>query len=210
MNNIEIFIFDFDGTISDTFAHIKEIGEVIAPEFGIDISNIDEKEIEKLKKMSFREIHNYFGVSMLELPKIIKRAKEEFNAISGEIKLIPGMKDVIKTLHHKGKILGILTSNNVENVNKVLHHHRLALFDFIVESPKLGGKNKLLKNILRQMHYDKTRVIYLGDETRDIIAAQKADVISAGVTWGMKKKEELEKDNPDFIFEKPEEILSIV
>jgi len=51
-------------------------------------------------------------------------------------------------------------------------------------------------------------VIYIGDEIRDVHAAQKAGVESGTVTWGFNSQELLSSANPDHIWGKPEEILA--
>jgi phosphoglycolate phosphatase len=188
---------------------MKKIGEIIAPEFGIDISEIDDAEISKLKKMSFKEIHKYFGIKFYELPKLVKRAKEEFNKIADDVSLIRGMDAVIKELRAEGKVLGILTSNNVGNVEKVLQNNNLEYFNFIYESEKIGGKGKILSNIVKKHGFSAEKTVYIGDEPRDIVAAKKAAIAGVGVTWGLKSKNDLQSEGADFIFENPRGILSI-
>jgi phosphoglycolate phosphatase-like HAD superfamily hydrolase len=49
----------------------------------------------------------------------------------------------------------------------------------------------------------------IGDTHADILAGKNAGVRTIGVTWGMMKKDELLKFEPDFIFEDPQELKNI-
>jgi phosphoglycolate phosphatase len=49
--------------------------------------------------------------------------------------------------------------------------------------------------------------VYVGDETRDVEAARKAGMRSAAVTWGFNSRELLEKSRPDFLIDRPGELL---
>ena len=53
-------------------------------------------------------------------------------------------------------------------------------------------------------------IVYVADETRDIEAAKKAKVRIISVTWGFNSREILKKQNPDFLVDRPEEILRII
>lgn len=53
-------------------------------------------------------------------------------------------------------------------------------------------------------------VLYVGDSGVDMQTAAAARVISCGVTWGFRPREELEIFEPDFIVDTAEEIVRIV
>ena len=52
--------------------------------------------------------------------------------------------------------------------------------------------------------------LYVGDETRDIEAAQKAGVSIAAVTWGYNSAEVLRRFSPDYLVNRPDELLSLM
>ena len=55
------------------------------------------------------------------------------------------------------------------------------------------------------LHAD--QVVYVGDEVRDIKAARQAGVAMAAVTWGFHRRELLAPCRPDYLLERPEELL---
>ena len=72
------------------------------------------------------------------------------------------------------------------------------------------GKHRSLKRLLKTYHMKPAETIYIGDEVRDIEACRKAKVQIIAVTWGFNSKRILERAKPDFIADKPEDIVKIV
>lgn len=207
---IETVIFDFDGTLAASTGHFLQIAIKLAPEFKIDIGEINEESIMDFKKKSYREIMRHFGIKMIQIPKITKRFREEFLQSLDEITFFPGIDKLIKTLKLKNLTTGILTSNSIKNVNIILKNNQLDLFDFIYESKILGQKAKILKKIIKKHHLNPKTTIYIGDEIRDIEAAQKAGVLSAGVAWGFNDISSLKVLNPDLIILEPQDLLKSI
>jgi pyrophosphatase PpaX len=55
-----------------------------------------------------------------------------------------------------------------------------------------------------------SQTFYCGDTPQDIIQGRRAGVKTIGLTTGLHSKEELEKERPDFIFDKIEAVLTIL
>ena len=56
----------------------------------------------------------------------------------------------------------------------------------------------------------KENAIYVGDEVRDIKAAKKAGVKVASVTWGYNLESVLSSFHPDYIINRPEDLIKLV
>ncbi|MCR4313329.1 MAG: HAD hydrolase-like protein, partial [Candidatus Roizmanbacteria bacterium] len=57
---------------------------------------------------------------------------------------------------------------------------------------------------------DRSEVIYVGDEIRDVEACKKTGIKIIGVSWGLHTIEALEKAGVDYITKKPLEIFKIL
>ena len=53
-------------------------------------------------------------------------------------------------------------------------------------------------------------VLLIGDELRDIEAAQETGVHMAAVTWGYNSRAALEAAAPDYLFETPEQVVEFL
>ncbi|MBU1122329.1 MAG: HAD-IA family hydrolase [Candidatus Omnitrophota bacterium] len=203
----KIIIFDFDGTIADTFSHLLKIGNRLADEF--DFKKIQRNEITSLQKKKPIDIIKHLNVPILKIPVILRHLKRELHKEIATVELIPGLKEVLPQLKKKGHILGILSSNSSENVATFLRNHNLDFFDFVTTTSKLWSKNIQLKKIIKSHKLNRNNVIYVGDEKRDIIAAKKAKIKVAAVTWGYNSAKVLAEYHPDYLIKNPQELLQL-
>jgi len=201
-----MFVFDFDGTIADSL------------HMGIDLYNnhiakklkckkIEKNEIEDLKGKNTYKLLKDHDISLIKLPILLYRLKKLMSQKMGDIPLIDGIKEVLISLNKMGYKMGVLTSNNKKNVDDFLNHYELRnLFEFIYSEKNVFGKDKAIKRVMKK-NLDK--VIYVGDETRDIEACKKVGVPIISVGWGFNTSANLKKHDPDYFIEDPKELLEI-
>ncbi|WP_413174692.1 HAD-IA family hydrolase [Anabaena azotica] len=205
----KVIIFDFDGTIADTVEALVSIANRLAIEFGY--IQITPNELTLLRNLTSREIIRYSGVSLLKIPFLVKKVKSELKNKITELEPISGVKEALIELNQQGYRLGVITSNSQENVTEFLKFHNLNyLFEFIYSGVTIFGKTTIINNVLRQKQLKPQTVIYVGDETRDIEAAKKANIKVIAVSWGFNSSEALAKQNPDFLIHHPSELLDVV
>lgn len=205
----KVIIFDFDGTIADTVDALVTIANRLAGEFGY--IPINSQELALLRNLTAREIIKYSGVSLFKIPFLVKKVKGELKHKIHELHLIYGIKTALVELHDQGYHLGIITSNSQDNVHEFLKCHKLDhLFDFIYSGVTIFGKTTIINNVLRQKQFKPEAVIYVGDETRDVESAKKANIKVIAVSWGFNSSEALGKQNPDFLIHDPSELVSVI
>lgn len=120
------------------------------------------------------------------------------------------MIDVLQQLNRQGIVQGVITSNSDTNVQGFLMRYNLNIFDFIHTGSSLFGKDKLLKKIIQKYKLKTQDVLFVGDETRDVSAAQKVGIGVIGVTWGFNSREVLEKMKPNHLVDSPNDLLNII
>jgi len=201
-------IFDFDGTIVDSTNVFLRIGNSLAEKYGV--KKITAEEFKALSTLTAKEKCKKLGVPLYKVPKIAVEMLENFYQHTDDLCLIDGIKDTLVKLKEEGFKLGIISSNSMSNIEKFLNSINLNLFDCIYSSPGLFGKHHTINNFLKKMDVARENAIYIGDELRDIVACKKAGVKIISVTWGYDSAELLSNGNPDYIADKPSEILSFV
>src|SRR3989344_6554432 len=205
---IKTIIFDFDGTIADTLPLIIEFFNQNAEKFGF--KKLGPSEVEGLRNKTVLEIIKEFKISLFRLPFIAKKLRDDLRKKIRDTKLIPEIKEVFFKLKKKGFKIGILSSNSKENIKKFLKANDLLIFEFIYSESNIFGKGNALKSLLKKLKLNSKEVVYIGDEVRDIDACKKNGVKIISVTWGFNKKEILQKNKPDYLVDKLQEILKIV
>lgn len=201
-------IFDFDGTIADTLEEGRRIFNEIAP--GQGIRTISRDEIEGMRGYSISEFIRHMGISTTKVPVFIAKGTKMMRKSIGGLPLIEGVGEVLHTLRPEVERFGILTSNAVENVEVFLDSHGIrGLFDFVWSTSKLTGKSRYLTAARKEFGLKAEEILYVGDEVRDLKAAKKAGVGSAGVTWGFNSRAALSLENPDHLIGRPSELLAL-
>lgn len=203
-----LLLFDFDGTIADTFAAAFEILNQLAAEFGF--RPLDAADLEKARDMRTREVMKFLKIPMSKLSRIAQRGSEEIRDRMPGIEPLPGLPALLRELHAAGFELGIVTSNSEPNVRLFLQKHDLEIFSFIRSSSKLLGKARELRQVMKSRKTPAAEILFIGDETRDIEAAQKAGIPMAAVTWGYNSRRSIEGMKPDHVFNQPADLLKFL
>jgi len=204
----KVIIFDFDGTLADTIDILLSITNRLSAEFGF--KSATKEELAQLSNLNSWQILQYSGISVFKFPLLIRRLKAELHTEIPNIQLFPGIKEVLLELKRRGFQLGIITSNSRENVWESLEKNGLqGTFTFIY-SGSTFGKHKVINKWLKLEHINPEEVVYVGDEIRDIYAAKKTGIKVIAVGWGFNSQEALAAQNPDFLIERPQELIEII
>ncbi len=203
----KLFIFDFDGTVADTFAVAVEIFNELSEEFGY--RPIRQEELKATRTMSAKQILKRHGIKMKHLPKLASKALGLLRARIERVQPYAGVPEMLRELGARGHQLGILTSNSEENVRVFLEMHNLEVFDFVKSCPRLFGKARELKKIMKNRGLKPEELLFVGDEVRDIEAGHKVNVAVAAVGWGFTLEETLRAERPALFVRSPLELVDV-
>ena len=123
--------------------------------------------------------------------------------------LIHGMDSVIHTLQKNYDIHIVSFRAKDKNLRDQLAGYGITNFGTIIQGFSSGivvdEKASMIKRVILN-----PKGWIIGDTNFEITAGQKLGLKTIAVTWGDKQRDTLEKYNPDFIVDKPKEILSII
>ena len=201
-------LFDFDGTVANSIDKILELINELAPRHGYE-------QLTPEKFAAVRNLPIHRGVRSVKMPlyklsRAISIILSEYRHIIPDLEPCAGIVPVLQELKARGISLALISSNHTDNLLAFLHNHQIDCFDWVEGT---SGILKKHNNILRQIKkhkLDKEKVIYVGDEARDIKAARRSDVRIISVAWGLHTAEHLLKFKPDYLVRSPSEILTIV
>jgi HAD superfamily hydrolase (TIGR01549 family) len=205
MQNADYIIFDFDGTIADTLELALVSFNRIAPDY--DLKTVGEEERELFRTRKPQELLETYGISKLKLMTLTLRIRKEMNRHIPEMKLFDGLDKALREIRDDGYRMGILTSNSIENVRMFLEINNLTdMFDFIYSGRSFLGKDKVIRKMIIREQLPAERIVYAGDETRDIEACRAAGIPVIAVSWGLNSRKLLASLLPDQIADRPEEL----
>lgn len=203
-------LLDFDGTLADSFSAIVDIyNDILCPKF--HCLPISWSQVEKYRRGNPYDFMNDFKISKLRIPEMVLMARKILNDQIETIKLHEGWENILPQMHQRGYEWGLLTSNSLANVKKFLEAHGiLPYFTHFHTGKHIFGKHHILNRFYKKHDLKPTDVLYIGDESRDIEAAEKSGSPFVGVSWGFQSAISLEKSHPLAILKSPEELGSLL
>jgi phosphoglycolate phosphatase len=201
-------IFDFDGTLCDSFPWFAEVFGEVAEKFGL--RKIDAAEGDALRACGPREVMRRLAVPSWKVPLIANHMRGLKAAHADRISLFPGVRELLLRLSGKGVTLAIVSSDAESNVRRLLGPENAALIAHYACRASLFGKQARLLRVLRRSGVPAAASIYIGDELRDAEAARAANIAFGAVSWGYAKIEALRAHQPSELFASLEEIAERV
>lgn len=194
----DIAAFDFDGTLADTMPWFNSILNTVADKYGF--RKIDAAERDQLRHRDAGEILKFLGIPLWKLPAIMAHVRTLMQEIDPSVRLFDGVPDALARLKAGGLRLAVVSSNSLENVQRVLGPETAALFDDYECGTDLFGKAAKIERLLQRHDTPPERFLLVGDEMRDIDAARKAGVRVGSVAWGYNHVNALRDRGPDELF----------
>jgi len=207
-DNKLFLVFDFDGTLIESFDYLIHVFNDLADTY--NYKKIVPDQHEYIRGLSLFQISKEYGVTWYKLPFVAKKARALMKQQIPNLNPVSGIKEMLQALDASGYCLGILTSNSVENVELFLHKHDLNMFSVICSESGVFNKHHIFGKLKKQLNLAGNKLIYVGDEIRDIDAARKGGVRIISVSWGHNNRDALVKNKPDAIIDSPEQLINTV
>jgi len=174
------FIWDFDGTLFDTYPMILAIHEQALLEYGIneDMDLI----FEILKEQSTKELIEYFSKKYnISKEKYIESYKkkshmDEYINLANQFE---NVSDVCKYIVDKG-YKNYIISHRDESITRFLDKHNMTnLFETVI-IPNMGFKRKpnteMFEHLIKKYNMSKDEVLSIGDRNIDLVPASKIGI----------------------------------
>jgi len=198
-------IFDFDGTLVDTYQMVINAINHFAYEYKYD-------EILDAEWWRWRDIKNIISkdlkLKLRQLPSYIYKVKKEFHRHAESIVFFNGIIDVLDQLKDNFQ-LGILSSSKSETIEQTLKKYNVDCFDFVCWDSGFFWKHRKLKKLCREQKLDARNIIYIGDEVRDIKASKRFGIQNISVTWWFATPNLLKSYEPTFLVDEVVELLKV-
>jgi phosphoglycolate phosphatase len=177
-----LIIFDFGGTIADSFAWFVGALNKAAKKF--DFREVALDEIETVRRYNYQQILRHLGISKWKLPLInLYLRRLQANAIN-TIPLFPGIDKTLRELAAAGITLAIVSTNSKANVVRALGAETSAVINHFGCGFSVFGKASKFKTILSKSGVAPQCAIAIGDEIRDLQAARATNIAAGAVAWG--------------------------
>ena len=215
---IKLCIFDLDGTVLDTVGSIAYYANSALVKSGIEPIPDDE-----YKYLAGRGIASLVR-GMLEYrgcytDELYSRVFHDYDtAYNGDVtyktRIFDGLKEVLDAMREKGIKLAIVSNKPdfaAKTVVSALYGE--GYFDFVTgQTP--GGALKpdptVALSVMDSFGVSREECVYVGDTSTDMKTGKNMGVLTVGVLWGFRGKDELLESGADVIVERPDELFRLV
>lgn len=206
MKEKDLYLFDFDGVLSDSLDLYSEAVARCLERIGTPIVKTREDYL-VLFEGNFYESMAARGV---DLAAFTRAAKEIMPGIDYDAMLpFDGLIPVLESLKEGHRLL-VISSNGSRTIRPMLVRFGFdSYFEEILGSDFLQSKKEKIAHALAKYGIPPERTYYIGDTTGDIVEARAAGVRTVAVTWGWHSRERLVAARPDFLVDTPEGLLRI-
>jgi phosphoglycolate phosphatase len=194
----KLAMFDFDGTLADTFLWFLRAVNRMAEIHGFH--RIEAGDVETLRGYNARQIMGHLGVSAWKLPRLGADMQRLMAADIRQLCLFDGVGAMLQGLSDRHVALAVVTSNADDNVRHVLGAEHAGLF----------GKRRKLKTVLKKSGVRPGEAIVIGDELWDLEAARAERIPFGAVAWGYTHIEALKAYAPAEVFADVGEVVGKV
>jgi phosphoglycolate phosphatase len=203
---MKLFLFDFDGVLADTLdvyeKTVTDCLEVIKQPF----VRSREEFLELFEDNFYKSLKNK-GV---DLDVFMKAAEDILAQVRiRDMKPFPDVAPVIEELHKKHCLI-VVSSNDYASIKEALDYFNYDdYFRDILGSDFMYSKKEKILYAAEKYQTALSDIYYVGDTTGDIKEGKQAGIKTVGVTWGWHSKEKMAEARPDYLFDKPQELLQL-
>lgn len=145
----------------------------------------------------------------------VERFFQFYETHPNQVRLFPGLIDIVHQARGKGWRLGIFTGKGRRGAEYTLEHLRLwpHAIDCLVSSDDVARAKPYPDGVLRamaEMAVEARRLLFVGDAPADIAAGKSAQVVTAAALWGAFDKEATMDAKPDFILHSVQELEALL
>lgn len=192
-------IFDFDGTLADSFPFFVQVFNQLAEQHGF--RKIEPHLVPAFRHYSARQMMEQVGLPAWKLPLVGKSFIALMRQNAASIPLFEDMSQTLLHLADQGVTMAIVSSNSYDNVSRILGPENTKLIRHFECGMSIFGKPARIQKVLKKTGIPGHKAIYIGDQLTDLEAARKEKVAFGAVSWGYGTIESLREHLPEEEFD---------
>ena len=209
------FLFDLDGTLTDSAIGITNSVAYALAQFGIEVK--DKSELNRFVgpplEESFRVFYGFSEADALrgvDEYRVYYRDRGIF-----ENAVYPGVPELLEAIHAAGKKMILATSKPEFYAKQILEHFGLAkYFDFIagatMDSSRLKKADVLAYALSECGIKDTSECLMIGDRDHDVKGSRVHNIDCLAVLYGYGSLDEIESASPAYIVKTVEDIKKFI
>ena len=203
-----LLVFDFDGVLADSSALCLDLLRQVQTDMGMP-QRVPDDLWDRLDDISFPAIVRHLGIPADRVADCVRRIFARMAAGGYQPDLFDGMDAVLRALAREGQI-AVLSASPREVIEGALTRAGLAqTVAAIRDGRDPAAKSAKLPALLAQFGASPSGAVMIGDAVSDIRAGRANRMRTAAVTWGWQRRELLAAAQPDWLFSRVDELLTL-
>jgi phosphoglycolate phosphatase len=202
--SFDLIVFDWDGTLMDSTAHIVYAIQHAAADLGLPIPSA-----ESARQVIGLSLQAALETACPDLPlqrhqEMASACRKHYVAGDGAAVLFDGVADGLRELTARGVTLAVATGKSRRGLNQALEATGLrAHFAATRTQDDCPSKPHpaMLLELMEQLGVTAQRTLMVGDTTFDLSMAQQAGSHAVGMCYGAHEREALQRHAPLDLFE---------
>ena len=209
----QLIIFDWDGTIIDSQAHIiNSMKQAMSDE------NLPVPEDARIRHVIGLSLDRAIlslspELDQLTIERIASNYRRHFFANMNQSELFEGVAETIQDLHASGYFLAVATGKGRKGLDMALKNTGLEPFFHITrcaDETRSKPDPLMLDEILTDLDLDPEKAIMVGDTSYDIDMACNIKMDCIAVTYGMHDVQHLKSSNPTYLIDSIDQLSQYV
>ncbi|MBU6489180.1 MAG: HAD-IA family hydrolase [Burkholderiales bacterium] len=198
----DLIVFDWDGTLMDSTAHIARSIQAACRDLGLPIPADEAARF--VIGLGLRDALQIAAPSLdpTEYPRLAERYRYHYLVKDAHTELFAGVRELLGELSSLGYLLAVATGKSRVGLNRALAEAQLtSVFDGTRCADETFSKPHpaMLQELTRELGQDLARTVMIGDTTHDLQMATNAGVAGIAVTYGAHPADALAKLEPRFV-----------
>jgi len=190
----ELLVFDWDGTVVDSAAHI--VGSIQAACRDIGLPEPEERRARYIIGLGLQDALSYLlpELAQSDYPRLVERYRHHF--LAGDQSVVPfqGIPEGLAELQGRGFLLAVATGKSRRGLDRAFadtglgrHFHLSRCADEGFSKPHPD----MLLTLMESLNVPRERTLMIGDTTHDLEMARNAGVSALAVGYGAHEKDAL-------------------
>ena len=200
MPAVSAVLFDWDGTLVDSFATTRYASLSVFGHFGI---RMDEARYQATYRPDWHETYRQLGIPEARWDEAGAIWSEKYLERRGGVKLFPEALGALRTLSDREFRLGVVTSADRRRFHEDLHRLGLAdRFQALVAFEDTQNKKPHPEGLLlalSRLGVEPRNAIYVGDRPEDVAMGKSAGTLTAAIVSNFSSEAMLRSAIPDVL-----------
>lgn len=200
--HFDLVVFDWDGTLMDSTAHITRSIQAACRDLGLPVPT--DEAASYVIGLGLRDALQIAAPTLdpSGYPRLAERYRYHFLLKDSHIALFDGVRELLDELRDAGYLLAVATGKSRVGLNRALDEAGLMrVFDGTRCADETFSKPHpaMLHELTRELGQDLARTVMIGDTTHDLQMAQNAGASGIGVAYGAHPADALKALAPRFV-----------